>query len=204
MFKASYELLFFVGVLVLFSSQPLWAESRYITCSSGDSEYNYCRVHTEDHVKLSRQLSKSACQEGRSWGYDRYGVWVDRGCRAEFVVGRSGHSEYNNGGYGDYDDHRERSRQEYEFNNKNYGNIPGWVVGRYNGKNTRDQTPVSITISQKGEVAATWGGVRHAGYFDGRNLRIGDMDFIVKQVPGGFETILRKDHGNRVVFQRAR
>ena len=78
------------------------------------------------------------------------------------------------------------------------------VVGRFNGKNTRDQSPVSITISQKGEVAATWSGVRHSGYFDGRNLRIDDMDFVVKQVRGGFETILRKDHGNRVVFQRAR
>jgi len=25
---------------------------------------------------------------GKSWGYDNRGIWVDRGCRAEFNVGR--------------------------------------------------------------------------------------------------------------------
>jgi hypothetical protein len=37
-------------------------------------------------VQLLRTLSDSACIEGRTWGWDRNGVWVDRGCRAEFSV----------------------------------------------------------------------------------------------------------------------
>jgi len=33
---------------------------------------------------LQQQLSGSACQEGRSWGYSRGQVWVSNGCRARF------------------------------------------------------------------------------------------------------------------------
>jgi hypothetical protein len=37
---------------------------------------------------LSRQLSDSACIQGKTWGWDRKGVWVSDGCRAEFILGR--------------------------------------------------------------------------------------------------------------------
>jgi hypothetical protein len=37
---------------------------------------------------LVRQRSGSPCIEGRTWGRDRSGVWVDRGCRADFEVVR--------------------------------------------------------------------------------------------------------------------
>lgn len=33
---------------------------------------------------LLEKLSASACTEGRSWGYDKQGLWVDEGCRARF------------------------------------------------------------------------------------------------------------------------
>jgi len=38
------------------------------------------------YVRLVKRLSDAPCEEGRSWGYDRSGVWVSRGCRAEFEV----------------------------------------------------------------------------------------------------------------------
>lgn len=202
--KMSSMFLIVVASLV-FISQPLLADSRYITCNSRDSQYEYCRVHTEDNVRLSRQLSSSECIEGRTWGYDRHGVWVDRGCRAEFAVGRSGYREYNNSGYGDNNHHRERSRGEYrDHSSRDYGNIPGWIIGNFNGKNERDQSAVSISVKRNGDVVARWAGQEHTGYFDGRNLRIGDRDFIVKQRRNGFETILREDKGNRVIFRRPR
>ena len=37
-------------------------------------------------VRLDRQLSKGACREGYSWGWDRRGVWADKGCRGDFVI----------------------------------------------------------------------------------------------------------------------
>jgi len=35
---------------------------------------------------MVRQLGDTSCVEGYNWGRDEHGVWVDRGCRAEFMV----------------------------------------------------------------------------------------------------------------------
>jgi hypothetical protein len=35
---------------------------------------------------LERQLSDARCIRGDNWGVDRGGIWVDRGCAAEFRV----------------------------------------------------------------------------------------------------------------------
>ena len=66
-----------------------------ITCSSNDGRRNYCNADTRGGVRLSRQISGSACVQGQTWGYDRGTIWVDRGCRAEFVLGQGG----GGGGY---------------------------------------------------------------------------------------------------------
>lgn len=62
-------------------------QGQTITCSSNDGNRHYCNVNTQRGVRLSRQISGSACIETRTWGYDTRGIWVDKGCRAEFVVG---------------------------------------------------------------------------------------------------------------------
>lgn len=64
-------------------------ESRYpttMTCSSDDGSRVYCDADTRGGVRLVRRISGSECQQGSTWGYDSRGVWVDRGCRAEFEV----------------------------------------------------------------------------------------------------------------------
>jgi hypothetical protein len=58
-----------------------------ITCSSNNGKRNYCPVDTSRGVRLTNQRSGSACVQGQSWGWDNRGVWVDRGCRADFVTG---------------------------------------------------------------------------------------------------------------------
>lgn len=57
-----------------------------IRCESSDNRTQRCGANVRRDVQLTRQLSKSACIEGRSWGWDRSGVWVSSGCRAEFSV----------------------------------------------------------------------------------------------------------------------
>ena len=60
---------------------------RRLTCQSQDSRYNFCRVSGYiRQAQIQRQLSSSQCQYNYSWGYRSDGIWVDRGCRAEFVV----------------------------------------------------------------------------------------------------------------------
>src|SRR5580765_138783 len=57
-----------------------------ITCESNDGQRKYCGRVGRD-VRLQRQLSQSPCVQGQSWGVDGQGLWVDRGCRAEFSSG---------------------------------------------------------------------------------------------------------------------
>jgi hypothetical protein len=59
---------------------------RRITCASDDGRRHFCPVHTGGGVEMVNQRSGSPCVQGRTWGYDRRGIWVDRGCRADFVV----------------------------------------------------------------------------------------------------------------------
>ena len=66
--------------------QDAEARSRYETCQSRYDRYQYCRTDTRGGVRLIRQLSKTPCRQNQTWGYERGGVWVDGGCRAEFEV----------------------------------------------------------------------------------------------------------------------
>ena len=62
--------------------------TQIITCSSNDGRRNVCPINTHGGVRLVRQRSDSDCIYNNTWGYDRRGIWVDRGCRADFEVGR--------------------------------------------------------------------------------------------------------------------
>ncbi len=73
-----------------------------ITCSSQGHDHTYCAADTSGGVTLVHQLSHSGCWENDTWGFDRRGIWVANGCRAEFRLGRSGYgasdSYYHNSG----------------------------------------------------------------------------------------------------------
>lgn len=60
-----------------------------VTCSSNDGGRHVCLANTSGGVQLIRQISGSPCIQGSTWGYDREGIWVDRGCRANFSIGYS-------------------------------------------------------------------------------------------------------------------
>jgi hypothetical protein len=57
-----------------------------LTCASNDGRRNVCLADTRAGVQLVNQRSSSPCVFGQTWGYDARGVWVDRGCRADFQV----------------------------------------------------------------------------------------------------------------------
>ena len=67
----------------------LLAQAGELTCASRDGSYQYCRADTRNFVQLTRQLPGARCQQDYSWGYDYRGIWVDRGCRAQFSFGRT-------------------------------------------------------------------------------------------------------------------
>ncbi|HBK45759.1 MAG TPA: hypothetical protein DDZ67_04850 [Xanthomonadaceae bacterium] len=59
---------------------------RMLTCESKSRVRRMCGISVEREVRLGRQISGTPCVEGENWGWSRDGVWVNDGCRAEFVV----------------------------------------------------------------------------------------------------------------------
>lgn len=74
-----------------------WDNGYNIYCASDNGGRNFCPTDTRGGVRIVRQVSGSPCDFGRTWGYDRRGIWVDRGCRADFQIGGGGGG--NGGGW---------------------------------------------------------------------------------------------------------
>ena len=87
------------GVWSLMLSLPAQAQaSRTIRCESTHGTFNRCDMPWRD-AELVKQESKGACIRGQSWGVDRQGLWVDRGCRGLFAETRHGRSDHGRAGY---------------------------------------------------------------------------------------------------------
>ncbi|WP_246197293.1 DUF3011 domain-containing protein [Pseudoxanthomonas sacheonensis] len=65
---------------------PVDARSKKLVCASDDKQRKRCEVTVDNGVDLLRQLSRTRCVKEANWGWDRAGIWVDKGCRAEFGV----------------------------------------------------------------------------------------------------------------------
>lgn len=93
-------------------NRPGWMgpdQGSITTCSSDDGRRHYCDADTRGTVQMTRQISGSPCTQGQTWGYDNRGIWVDRGCRAEFQVSQG----YN----GNSGNRRARDRGGDNYNN---------------------------------------------------------------------------------------
>jgi len=57
-----------------------------LVCES-DGRVNYCATGMLNYnATLVREFGDDPCIAGRTWGQDQRGVWVDRGCAAEFRI----------------------------------------------------------------------------------------------------------------------
>jgi hypothetical protein len=85
-----FKFLLAVAAFWLLGAASLSAQ-QIVNCSSEDGRRHYCQIDSRSDVRLIKQRSDARCQEGYSWGHDRHGIWVDRGCRADFeLVARRG------------------------------------------------------------------------------------------------------------------
>lgn len=63
-----------------------YGEPEIVRCESGGNKYQFCPADTRGGVDLYKQRSISPCTYGETWGFDRNGIWVDEGCRADFAI----------------------------------------------------------------------------------------------------------------------
>lgn len=107
--------------------------AREVRCASEDHRDRFCPIDTRGGVRIVRQESHADCVLGRTWGYDRRGIWVANGCRARFVVGDGGYAARPGRGYGrpdnGYDGYRGRPprvvRCESHNQRPNFCHVPG-------------------------------------------------------------------------------
>ena len=79
----------FLAVAVLLTAAAAVAQTNTVRCESANGMYVECRTSALDTVTLSRTLNDTSCVEGQTWGFRNNMIWVDRGCRAEFVISPS-------------------------------------------------------------------------------------------------------------------
>ena len=58
-----------------------------VRCESSKGRSVTCKADTRGGARLVRQLSRSPCVEGETWGVREGEVWVRGGCRADFGLG---------------------------------------------------------------------------------------------------------------------
>jgi len=104
-----------LAVAGILSLQPTEAAAQdRVRCESRNQDRTYCTADTRGGVRLVRQISDADCVSGRTWGTDRRGIWVTRGCRADFEVG-SQYSRNDRGRNGrDWDRDGDRDRRDRE------------------------------------------------------------------------------------------
>ena len=163
-----------------------------IKCESNDGGRKYCgQVDSRSQVTMQQQISGSPCEQGRSWGVDRRGLWVDRGCRAIFVTGGGGGDEYERGpGFGpplsDYPRVKVDTSGHGTFNGSQYGSsnvTRGWF-------NTREGRP-AVALSGSHDFRVTFfGEIVRA---DDRHITMRITDSSQGQARGRAEIFLNGD-----------
>jgi hypothetical protein len=184
---------------------PAWA--RYtISCSSSGYRYQYCSAGTDGYARLLNQTSSSPCVQGRTWGYDNGGVWVNNGCAGNFEVGGGSNS---GGGAGAAiaagvglailgaiiansdrdDDSNYYSQQPYPQQPypPSYpgGGVPGWAIGSFQGTDATGQQQ-TIQINPDGAVTIRNRGNRtERGYYNGDMVNLGNRAMRAQPINGG-------------------
>jgi hypothetical protein len=87
------------AALLMLTSIAVPALAETITCESVNGRERFCPANTRGGVYLSSQLSREGCYQGDTWGYDRGGVWVSGGCRAQFQTGYGGNNWHQSNDY---------------------------------------------------------------------------------------------------------
>ncbi len=186
---------------------PLSADVTHVRCESGAfGRYRECPVRTEGRVELVRELSRNRCHQWQSWGYDRDGVWVDNGCRAEFRVGKEGIGAGTGVAIGaiagaaiigailsgKQKDHKDDVVAS-----------PEWARGRFQGFSPKHETEFDLTIARDGNVTGYADGKAVTGHVSSNNrLHVGDLEFEMRRESWGFAAKQRDDGDNVIYFRR--
>jgi hypothetical protein len=145
------------------SPQRLDAQTAF-TCESRNDQRTYCAVNARGNVHLVRQLSEADCVAGRTWGTDSRGVWVSRGCRAQFTVNNNPATR-DGRRYDDdrYDDRRGDNRAERAALNQAQRVCRSAARNRYRDARSADVRTTYQGMDRSGHHIVRWNSQRESG-----------------------------------------
>jgi len=182
---------------------PAGGADRTITCSSWNYRYHYCRVDTDNRVRLERQISvASRCRFGDTWGYDARGVWVDRGCQAEFRVGRDGGSGKTAAVVGGVAAAAIIAAAIASSKSHHDDPVESWAVGTFRGFDEQEGRDVEVTVMPGGSVSGVAGDASFGGRWEKDRLQLGQFRFRVDRSGNGFKAVDENDSAHSVQFRR--
>jgi hypothetical protein len=158
-----------LGLAVLAGLFPAdaWAQ-RSIRCKSQNFRYNWCSSGEPiRYARIQHQRSDSPCIQGRSWGWQRSGIWVDNGCEGDFFI----ETYYNppppppdyGGGWGG-------GGGGWGSGGGNWGGgaydpAPSWAVGQWQTYEPVNGFYRSLSVYPTGSATYTGGGGTRSGYW---------------------------------------
>ncbi len=174
-----------------------------IRCESRDYRYSYCRIDTGRTVTLVRQRSSTRCRLWDNWGYDRRGIWVDRGCAGDFRVDRGGGSSGRDAAIAGAAIAGLAIAAAIAANKDHHEDtVPSWAVGDFRGFDERERTDVSITIYPGGNAEGAADRSTFTGRWDKGRLSLGEYRFRLERSGNGFMAVDERDSSHRVYFRR--
>jgi hypothetical protein len=182
-------------------SLPARAAQKEIRCDSRGLGHNFCRVDTEGQVELVHRHGLFSCHEGRSWGYDGRGIWVDKGCSATFRVGRHGHDN-KAAVAGAVVGLAALAAIAASRHKAEAVEVESWAVGSFAGDDAREGVKVDLRILPGGQVSGRAGDHDIAGHLQGARLEAGRQVFRIERQGTGFVAIDERDDAHRVTFNR--
>lgn len=208
-----------IGAILI--STPVTADQR-ISCKSRDHQYKMCRADTHGYVRLVKQHSRADCIQGRTWDYDRRGIWVDDNCVADFVIESRHHTNAHKDHKGENaiaaaaavaliaavaasasdNKHDDRYHDEDYHHGGHSSYLPDWMVGQFNGYNMQYGSEVELDISDDGRVKAFVDGTRLTGYINDQRLYVGNAEFHIERAGNGFNTVQAGKRSNKVHYTR--
>jgi hypothetical protein len=184
------------------TSAPAVGGQREIRCDSRGLGYNFCRVDTGGKVELVDKHSLFSCREGRSWGYDDRGVWVDKGCSASFRVGRDDHHRNKAAIAGAVVGLAALAAIASSRHKAEAAEVESWAVGSFEGDDGRERVRVSLRILPGGQVSGRAGDHDITGHLQGARLEAGRQVFRIERQGTGFVAVDERDDTHRVTFNR--
>jgi Protein of unknown function (DUF3011) len=203
------------------TSRPLWtmtvalalavpagvaADEQTLRCESKKYRYNYCSADTDGRVTLTRQLSNRRCVLWESWGYDKRGVWVDKGCSGEFRVGRDGLSGGQTAAIGAVAGAAIIAAivasHKHGDKDKDVSQPPHWMIGRFRAFDPESSGEWDITIERNGRVAGYADNRPLSGDYIKDRLHLGTAIFKVKKESWGFRGTRVDSDQSALYFRR--